>query len=236
MACAGATAARAASVTLHPGGNLVVLEGRIEVGDFDKVLKLSREATPTGIYLASPGGNLAEAIRIGALVRRLAWETRSAEGPDVPAEFRAGVAASYGVRDPARHNMCASACFFIFVGGIYRDGHRLAIHQPFMAPAELERIPADEAARRANNVRAVVEVYLHRMGVPLRYVQEMYDVPKERLRWLTDDEIAADFHGFIAEVRPWVETQCPADEIKTQRCRESVMTGIRIRALQEANR
>ena len=234
---AGAIAsAGAATVSLHPGGNLVVLEGRIDPGDFDKVLKLSREATPTGIYLASPGGNLAEAIRIGALVRRLAWETRSAEGPSVPAEFRAGVAASYGVRDPARNNLCASACFFIFVGGIYREGHLLAIHQPFISAAELERISPDEAVRRTSNVRTVVELYLRRMGVPLRYVQEMYDVPKERLRWLTEEEIATDFSGFIAEVRPWVETQCSPGEVQTQRCRENVMTGIRIRALEEANR
>ena len=230
LALAGA--ARPASVTLHPNGTLVVLEGRIELGDFEKVARVSREASPTGIYLASPGGNLAEAIRIGALVRRLAWETRSADGPKVPHALRVGVARSYGVRDVAHNGMCASACFFIFVGGIYRDGYALGIHQPFMSPAELERISAEEAERRTSSVRALVELYLARMGVPLKYAQEMYAVPKESMRWLTDEEIETDFHGFIPQVRAWVETQCGV-EAATRRCKDEVMMGIRLRALQE---
>ncbi|MDQ6680024.1 MAG: hypothetical protein M3Y67_03545 [Pseudomonadota bacterium] len=228
------TGAGAATVSLHPNGNLVVLEGRIDVGDFDKVEKLSREATPTGIYLASPGGNLVEAIRIGALVRRLAWETRSAEGPDVAPAIRAGVATSYGVRHQ-RNNVCASACFFIFVAGIYRDGHALGIHQPFMSAEELARIPAEEATRRTNGVKALVERFFRKMGVPLHYVDEMYAVPKDQLRWLTEDEILADFHGFVPSVREWVRTQC-GEDAETVRCKESVMMGIRIRAMQEAAR
>lgn len=230
-----ATAASAAAVRLHPNGVLVVLEGRIELGDYDKVMKLSQDAAPTGIYLASPGGNLGEAMRIGALVRRLAWETKTADGSNVPARIRAGVAASYGVLDPARNNVCASACFFIFVAGIYRDGHVLGIHQPYMSTAELERIPAEEASRRTRNVKTTVELFLKRMGVPPGYLEEMYQVPKENVRWLTEDEIQADFQGFIPEVREWVRTQC-ADDAPTVRCKNDVMTGIRIRALQQTSR
>jgi hypothetical protein len=228
-------AAAAASVTLHPNGNLVIFEGQIELGDFDKVEKLSREATPTGIYLASPGGNLAEAMRIGALVRRLAWETKSAEGRNVPINMRNGVAASYGIRDPERNNQCTSACFFIFVSGIYRDGHGIGIHRPFMKSEELERLPADAAEKMSSNVRTVVELFLRRMGVPVRYVDEMYKMPSDRMRWITDEEIAADFTGFIPQVRVWVKSQCP-DDYETLRCKESVMTGIKIRTLEQNTR
>jgi hypothetical protein len=235
LAASLATSAWPASVTLHPNGAFVVLEGRIEPGDLEKVARISRASSPTGIYLASPGGNLAEAIRIGALVRRLAWETRSLDGPDVPAALRVGVARSHGVRDVARNGMCASACFFIFIAGIYRDGHALGIHQPFMSPDELERMSSDEAERRANSVRALVEWYLAKMGVPRKYADEMYAVPKESMRWLTHDEVEADFQGFIPQVRHWVETQC-GDQWKTRRCKEDVMLGIRLRALEEARR
>jgi hypothetical protein len=165
-------------------------------------------------------------------VRRLAWETKTAEGPGVPPAIRSGVARSYGVRDPAHNNLCASACFFIFVAGIYRDGHALGIHQPYMAPAELERIPADEATRRTRSVKLVVELFLRQMGVPAKYFDEMYQVPKETVRWLTEDEIRADFNGFIPAVREWVEAQC-GEEARTLRCKNEVMLGIRLRALQQ---
>lgn len=226
--------ASAASVTLHPNGNLVVLEGRIEVGDFDKVDKLAREASPTAIYLASPGGSVKEALRIGALVRRRAWETKTAEPPSMPAEIRAGVAASFGVRDRA-NNLCASACFFIFVSGIYRDGFALGIHAPHMSASELERLPPGEAMRSENSVRLAVGLFLRQMGVPPKYLDAIYEVPKEELRWLSEDEIRADFHGFVPEVREWVRTQC-GDAAETLRCKNDVMTGIRIRALEQAGK
>ena len=230
-----AAGAGAATVKLHPNGRIVVLEGRIELGDLDKVARISEDAAPTAIYLASPGGNLGEAMRIGALVRRLAWETKTADGPNLPAAIRSGVAASYGIRNPARNNVCASACFFIFVSGIYRDGHVLGIHQPYMSLAEMEKISAEEASRRTSDVKATVDRFLKRMGVPPAYLEEMYEVPKEKVRWLTEDEIRADFQGFIPEVREWVQTQC-GEDAATVRCKNDVMTGIRIRALQQGIR
>lgn len=232
LAWAIGSAVCAASVTLHPNGNLVVLEGHIDAGDFDKVERIAREATPTGIYLASPGGNLAEALRIGTLVRRLAWETKSAEGPDITPPIRDSVALAYGVRDPARNNQCTSACFFIFVAGIYRDGHGLGIHRPFMAPGEAERLAPEDVSKVTDKVRFVVEVFLQRMGVPSKYADEMYRVPSDRMRWLTPDEIGADFSGFIPQVREWVKTQC-GDDAGTLRCKETVMTGIRLRTLEQ---
>ena len=221
-----------ASVTLHPNGNLVVFEGQIERGDFEKVEKLAREASPTGIYLASPGGNLAEAMRIGALVRRLAWETKSAAGRSVPMNMRDSVAIAYGVKDPQRNNQCTSACFLIFISGIYRDGHGIGIHRPFMSQADRERLAPEDQVRAANGVRAVVEHFVRRMGVPRRYVDEMYAMPSDRMRWITDDEIEADFKGFVPSVREWVKTQC-GDEAETLRCKDDVMTGIKIRALEQ---
>jgi hypothetical protein len=222
----------AASVTLHPNGNLVVFEGQIEPGDFEKVEKLAREASPTGIYLASPGGNVAVAMRIGALVRRLAWETKSAEGRNVPMNMRDGVAIAYGVKDPQRNNQCTSACFLIFISGIYRDGHGLGIHRPTMSQADRERLAPEDQVKAADGVRAVVEYFVRRMGVPRRYVDEMYAMPNDRMRWITDEEIEADFKGFVPSVREWVKTQC-GDEAETLRCKEDVMTGIKIRALEQ---
>lgn len=57
----------------------VILEGKIERSDYDKLLRLidedCRDLRCTGIYLASPGGDLIEAMKIGRLVRKLRLET-----------------------------------------------------------------------------------------------------------------------------------------------------------------
>jgi hypothetical protein len=231
MLAAASSPGWAASVNLHPNGRLVVFEGQIERGDLARVEAIARSAAPTGIYLASPGGDLAEAMKIGLLVRARAWETRSAEAENVPAALRNGVATSYGIRD-LRNNLCTSACFFIFVAGIHRDGHAIGIHQPCMAPKDLERLSREEAERASLGAHEAVVRYLQRMGVPARYVDEMYAVPREGMRWLSEAEIDTDFHGFIPEVREWVGAQCGADA-GTARCKEEIMTGIRIRALEQ---
>lgn len=229
LACAAPVGA--AGVTLHPDGNLVVLEGRIERGDLAKVQELARQASPTAMYLASRGGDLAEAMRIGFFVRGRAWETRTAEAESVPAEMRASRASALGVRDPVRNNVCASACFMIFVAGIYREGHALGIHTPQISAADLERLSADQAASKSSDVKTAVGIYLFRMGVPARYLGAMFDVPHDKIRWLTEEEIAADLHGFAPDVRPWVAGQCGLQEVESATCRETVMLGIRLRSL-----
>ena len=111
----------------------------------------------------------------------------------------------------------------------------LGIHQPYMSPTELERISAGEASRRTGNVKAAVALFLKRMGVPPAYLEEMYEVPKEKVRWLTEDEIRTDFQGFVPEVREWVQAQC-GDGTATVRCKNDVMLGMRIRARQQTSR
>jgi len=80
----------AAEITI---GRTVILEGQIESGDYDKLrdfLVAKRaygdlsdpacfgdylDGCPESIYLASPGGNVAEAMKIGRLIRTLGWVT-----------------------------------------------------------------------------------------------------------------------------------------------------------------
>jgi hypothetical protein len=115
----------------------VILEGRIETGDYDKLLKLIDERCgeaadcPNVIFLASPGGDLIEAMKIGRLVRKLRLETSvPIDVPPVPSDLppqdrqkiEADLKAFKSVLKDAKANyMCVSACFFIFVAGVYRE-------------------------------------------------------------------------------------------------------------------
>jgi hypothetical protein len=109
--------------------------------------------------------------------------------------------------------MCASACFFIFVAGIHRSSDDLGpailgIHRPSLSESELKRLSLDEATAVDDRTRTTVENYLKKMDVPTKYAEDMYSVPKGKIRWVRNDEFEADFGGFIPELRDWVEARC----------------------------
>jgi hypothetical protein len=53
--------------------------------------------------------------------------------------------------------------------------------------------------------RAIVESYLREMGVPAKYADEMFSESKDSIRWISHEEVRADFDGFITELRDWAE-------------------------------
>jgi hypothetical protein len=46
------------------------------------------------------------------------------------------------------------------------------------------------------------------MGVPAKYADQMFSISKTDIHWISDDEIKADFDGFISELRDWVDARC----------------------------
>jgi hypothetical protein len=107
---------------LRLGGAQVLLEGTIEIGDYDKLLKRINEdcinyTCIDAIYLASSGGNVIEAMKIGRLVRKLRLETHVPS--DLPPPRRQTTKAI--LKNAKANYMCISACFFIFVAGIDRE-------------------------------------------------------------------------------------------------------------------
>jgi hypothetical protein len=187
----------------------ILLEGQIEKGDYEKLLKIARDlyVYPGKIYLASPGGNLAEAMKIGRMIRRLRWATEVPE-TSLPPDLVQRIAQMHGLKDPAHNNVCASACFFVFVAGIFRYGDRLGIHRPYMSNADLRRLSGDQAIGASQGARAEVAGYLEKMGLPAKYAQMMYSVSKDQTLWLGHGDIKADLQGFIPELQDWVKAKC----------------------------
>ena len=79
-------------------------------------------------YLASPDGDLAEAMKIGLLVRVLNLSTVVPGKPLTNQAFESA-AAEHGLANPKADYKCASASFFIFVAGVHRshDDHGPAL-------------------------------------------------------------------------------------------------------------
>jgi hypothetical protein len=213
----GSLPVAAADIRTDPNFD-AVLEGKIETGDFEKLHSfLFNGNFPQEIYLASPGGDLAEAIKIGRLVRSLKLKT--VVPGKVPRDFKAAAdflqeQAHHLLKQPTADNMCASACFFVFVAGIMRFVNSpsgsaiLGIHRPYLSDADLKAETSDEAIASANRTRTAVESYLMEMGVSVKYANEMFRISKNDIRWISDDEAKADFDGFIPELRDWADARC----------------------------
>lgn len=218
-ACAvNMTPLHAAEIKFGQGG--AVLEGKIETGDYEKLRDLIKVYLYDSIYLASPGGNVAEAIKIGRLVRALNLQT--VIPGQIDSEFRSRVSGDVLKKVAARQNiknieanyMCASACFFIFVAGVHRtkdfslDEPVLGIHRPFLTDNDLRTLSASQAIGSANDLRTVVENYLKEMSVPAKYADLMFSVPKDQIRWIGRADFESDLEGFIPPLKDWIDARC----------------------------
>ena len=209
---ASAVPAHAAEIT--GDSDEVVLEGNIEAGDYDKLrgFILKNEVYPGEIYLASPGGDLAEAMKIGRLLRELRWDTVVPAQPPGFIATRESLIAAHKLKHPDTNYMCASACFLVFIAGIHRTANIgdaiLGIHRPYLPEDNLKGMSGDQAIASTNRVRATVDGYLKEMGVPVKYADLMFSVPKEEVRWINRADFDVDLEGFILELKDWINAKC----------------------------
>jgi hypothetical protein len=196
---------------------VLVLEGKIEAGDFDKVRsflgnKANFERINGGVFAASPGGNLVEAIKIGRLIRALRLSTEAPSGPPTEARrFSQPVIAPNNLVNPRINYQCSSACFFIYVSGVYRSLGwvvRLGIHRPTQLESETNKLDVEQATNLAWRVRGFVKKYLDDMNVPDKYVDLMYSVPPNEVRWISQSEFESDIEGFVPDAKRWLSTKC----------------------------
>lgn len=218
----------ASAAEIRNDAGTVILEGQIQIGDYDnirdnliinKTYNLSSEAwcsdtyietCPHEIYLASPGGNVAEAIKLGRLVRMLGWKTiipALAESKDKNFGW-------FDLEKPSTNYVCASACFFVFIAGKYRDINisygqpQLGIHRPFISTNDLRKLNSNQVLSASNDVRDMIEKYLKEMDVPIHYIDKMFDTPKEAISWIGEDDFSNDFSGFTPSLKEWVKSKC----------------------------
>ena len=183
------------------GGPLpgVTIEGRIAPGDFAKLASLVLDAKGTSVvWLASPGGNLSEALRMGALIRQLALEVRAPIDRSLPL---------VRLRHP-ENNTCASACFFLYVAGVRRQGSVLGIHKPSLPADEYFSLGLDGSVAAHRRIQEATADYLDHMGVPSRYASMMMAANSSEMIWLTPEDIARDLTGVAAGYEVWFQGPC----------------------------
>src|SRR5688572_16896778 len=204
----------------------VVIEGSIAPGDFVKfaALVLATEGANV-VWLASPGGNLSEALRIGRLIRQLALEVRAPIDRARPLVH---------LQD-ADNNTCASACFFLYVAGVSRQGSVLGIHKPALPADEYFTVGLDGAVAAHQRIEEATVAFLDLMGAPARYAPLMLTTSSATMVWLPPDDIARDFTGFAPGYDEQLRAGCPTDPARTSRAESDCMSR-KLAELQEERR
>jgi hypothetical protein len=176
------------------GTNLnIILNGAIEDGDAEKLAKIlissERRAEPIlRVDLNSPGGNVAEAIRIADLVKTFHLMTLVQGG-----------------------GYCASSCFFVWLAGTERaasgippNGELIAsdlgyvgLHRPYFSKNAVASETYDDAAKNQEQAMKMVRSYLQSENVPQRLIDELISHPSSDIYWMTPDDIR-----LLGEERP----------------------------------
>jgi len=194
------------------------LEGKIEPGDYISVRNFLRlesnfKKISGGVFLASPGGYVVEAMKIGNLIRALGLSTDAPSSP--PPEKRIGtpIIRSTDLVNP-RHYECVSACFLIYAAGVDRQliaAGRLGLHQPRSLRTESEGVTAV-----SSGVRNEIKDYLVQMNVPEKYVELMYSLPLSEVRWITQQEFEDDLKGYVPKLSALISEKCKTHEAPAQ--------------------
>jgi hypothetical protein len=212
---------------------MLILEGIIEPGDYFSVRNfLSKKSNfqkiSGGVFLASPGGHINEAMKIGHLIRALQLSTDAPPGP------RRG-ALAFGEPAITRNNLvnpnnylCTSACFLIYVAGVRRhltSAGRLGVHRPTILKRALRHLDSERAKFAEKRIRSMVKQYLDEMDVPEKYLDLMFSVPPNKVRWITQAEFDSDLKGYIAKLKQMIDAQCQLqDESANQKAEHSNCT------------
>jgi hypothetical protein len=177
----------------------VTLEGSIAPGDFARFAGLVLTTPDVNtVWLASPGGNLSEALRIGRMIRQLALEVRAPIDRNLPlVRLRR-----------AENNTCSSACFFLYAAGVRRQGMVLGIHKPSLPADEYFKLGLDGSAAAHRRIQEATAAYLDLMGVPAKYASLMLATDPSEMTWLAPEDVERDLTGIVAEYREQLHAGC----------------------------
>jgi hypothetical protein len=151
-------------------------------------------------------------MKIGYLIRALQLSTDAPSGPPSGhAKFGESLIKPNHLVDPKANYQCASACFFVYVSGIYRTLNwvgRLGVHRPTSFESSFKPLSGNEAIKVDSGIRKMAATYLKEMNVPEKYVDLIYSVPPSEVRWITQEEFDSDLQGFNPALRNLVDARC----------------------------
>jgi len=178
--------------------------GQIEQGDYEKVRAFYRQNHPfLGAFtLASPGGNVLEALKIGRLFRKyliIAFAPVRVTSADGRERF---VVVGEPECDSGKC-ICASACALIWFGAVDHWGSA-GLHRPHTDDPSFKALDPPAAAEAYRQMLDSVRQYLDEMEVPRAMIEAMVATGSADIRWVT---IASDLSR-PPSLAEWEDATC----------------------------
>jgi len=177
---------QAAQIDIYSMEDVVTIRlvGEIENGDAEKFKKIVDDLRQKNIAvnmltLASSGGDANEAMRIGKIVRKSFIPTHAPFALD-----HGWTCNGYPPGLESDECDCASACFLIWVAGVYRMGNVVGIHRPYFLEEYLEGLSASEAQKELALMYEKVKSYLKDMDVPEHVINKMFNTESDEIIYL----------------------------------------------------
>jgi hypothetical protein len=171
--------AKPASFGLDTSSSQILIVGPIVPGDYDRFANLLRHTSADvgAVDIISPGGNVQEALKIGRLIRMLSFSTNAPSTEAYAPEARQLVCSQARQLSPTTPCTCASACFLIWAGGVFRSGNDIYIHRIAFDKTFYGSLSPSEAHSKYTVALAEVRDYLKEMEIPDTIYEEMVRMP-----------------------------------------------------------
>jgi len=181
----------------------LILKGEIEPGDYDKLVDFTSHGKIDGmmrldkfwgrgdIILASPGGDIEEALNIANYIK--------------------GTYSGVFVGD--HYGKCASACFFIYASAIRRDANTdsLGIHRPYIHPDRLKVLSIKDAEILQKKTFAHAREFLLDKEIPTSLIDKMFNTASTEVYWLPTKEVDDNIGLYPAWYEQILITKCGLD-------------------------
>lgn len=197
----------AAKITGPTPRGIARIDGPIEPGDVEKFVSLLKgDGQLLLVELNSPGGDIRAAIKLGRYMREGQIHVQVPQG-----------------------GLCASACFFIFLGGSgrlatsaedfeSRTAGPVGLHRPYLTQ------PTSTTTSKQVDGMALIKKYLEYKMVPGNLIDKMLSRPSNDIYWLTQADL-----DLLGEYPPELEelyiAKCGYDRNRVPRVTKAKMEG-----------
>ena len=164
----------------------LLLKGEIVPGDYDRLIDIVKKSperfyASTGLILASPGGDISEALKIADFVKKTyspVWVGEWA-GP------------------------CISACFLIYSSASKREAGTgtIGVHRPYVNPTRLTTLSILESEASQKRLMRAARAYLVEHDVPTNIIDKMFQSSSLEVYWLSRNELDIQ----LGRRPPWYE-------------------------------
>jgi len=216
----------------------IVIEGEIKSGDFEIFIQIVKEnqGKVSGVYIFSPGGDFYEAMKIGRAMRALELSShvpmRNPSGHPSCRDDRFGVTPS--PKNP-KNCTCASAGFFIHIGGIHRGGTYLAVHRPFFEKGKFGSLSQAEAKKEFEKLQQSSRAYMKEMGVPRHIQEDVLGTPSDKILVLDEKTVKTHFWLELPYRHEWIKNRCSILSGKEKQQLEIYSNRLRVNRLRAAS-